>query len=52
MGVRGTLTSLQDDAKEGYKLDGHEIVNFGEEINMLKCIKRTDTSASRVKLAL
>ena len=31
MDVRGFRTSSQDDAKDGYSLDGHGILKFGKE---------------------
>ena len=51
MDVRGIRTSLQDDAKEGYILDGREISNFGKEIYELGFV-RAKTSLAGVQLTL
>ena len=51
MDVREIRTSLQDDAKDGYNLDGREILNFGKEFYELSCV-RTETLLARVQLTL
>ena len=33
MDVRGIKTSLQDDAEDGYNLDGGHILNYGKEFD-------------------
>ena len=50
MDVRGIRTSLQDDAEEGYILDGREISNFGEFYEL--SFVRAKTSLARVQLIL
>ena len=49
--VRDIRTSLQDDAKDGYDLDGREILNSGKEFYKLSFV-RAKTSVARVQLAL
>ena len=51
MYVRGIRTSLQDDAKEGYNLDGREFSNFGKEFYGLGFL-RAKTSVVRLQLTL
>ena len=45
-------TSLQDNLKEGYNLNGREIWNFGKEFYTLKNIVRSNTSNARVQFTL
>ena len=51
MDVREIRTSLQNDAKDGYKLDGREILNFGKEFFTLSFV-RAKSSVARVQLTL
>ena len=51
MDVREMRASLQDDAKDGYNLDGLEILNFGKEFFKLSFV-RAKTSVARVQLTL
>ncbi|CCU79294.1 Avra10-like protein [Blumeria hordei DH14] len=45
--VRGIGTSLQDDAEDGYNLNGRVILNFGKEFYELSFL-RAKTSVARV----
>ena len=49
MDVREIRTSLQDDAMDGYNLDGREILNFGKEFYKLSFV-RAKTSVARVQV--
>ena len=49
--VREIRTSSQDDAKDGYDLDGREILYFGKVFYELSFV-RAKTSVARVQLAL
>ena len=51
MNVRGIKTSSQDDAKEVYKLDGRDILNFGKKSYKLNFV-RAETSLAKVQLTL
>ena len=51
MDVREIRKSLQDDAKDGYNLDGREILNFGQECYKLSFV-RAKTSVARVQATL
>ena len=51
MNVREIRTSLQDDVKDGYNLDGREILNFGKEFFRLSIV-RAKTSVARVQATL
>ena len=51
MDVREIRTSLQDDAKDGYNLDGREVLNFGKKFYKLSFV-RAKTSVARVQAAL
>ena len=51
MDVRGIRTRLQDDAKEGYNLEGREIPSFGKEFHELGFV-RAKTWLARVQLKL
>ena len=51
MDVRGIRTSLPDDAKEGYNLEGREIPNFGKQFYELSFV-RAKASLARVQLTL
>ena len=50
--IRKIRTSLQDDAEDGYNLDGCEISYFGKELFKLKSFVRTRSSIARVQLTL
>ena len=39
MDVREIRTSLQNDAKDGYNLDGREIMNLGQEFYKLSFVR-------------
>ena len=52
MDVREMWTSLQDDAEDGYNLDGCEISYFGKDLFKLKSFVRTRSSIARVQLTL
>lgn len=52
MGVREIQTSLQDDVGERYRLDGCEMLNFGEEFDKLKSIVRARHPIVRVQPTL
>ena len=52
MDVREIRTSLQDEAEDGYNLDGCEISYFGKELFKLKSFVRTRSSIARVQLTL
>ena len=51
MNVREIRTSSQDDAEDGYYLDGHVMLNFGKEFYELSFV-RAKTSLARVQRTL
>ena len=51
MNVREIRINLQDDANDGYNLDGREILNFGKVLNKLSFV-RAKTSVARVQATL